>query len=315
MNEQVKQFWKPVPLSQLKAAGEGMEWIWEGVLARSRISLLTAQAKAGKTTLLSLLIREMGRGGCLLGCPVSPGTVIVVTEENSQDWMLRRDNLGLGDHCETICLPFISKPKPSQWLDLLREGYLDIQDRKPDLIVFDTLSHLWPVEDENDNGQMQAALMPLRGMSELGPAILAVHHAGATGLRSRGASELEGFADQLAHLELTTPTDPSCRNRRLTVRGRLTTSPERLEVSLNQQGEDYQVLNGSLKPIRSAVWAMLSTLLPAEPGFTVRELRGAWPDQRNVPSEDTIWKTLTRYGNKAGARQTEDKPARWWMNN
>jgi hypothetical protein len=83
-----------------------------------------------------------------------------------------------GDHAEAICLPFITKPKPAEWLDLLRQGYLDIQARKPDLIVFDTLSHLWSVEKENDNGEMQSAIMPLRGISELGPAVLAIHHAG-----------------------------------------------------------------------------------------------------------------------------------------
>src|ERR1019366_8578741 len=119
---EVKQFWKPIPASQLKSAPEGIDWVWEGVVARGRITLLSAQAKAGKTTLLSLLIREMGNGGSLLGCKVDRGNVVTVTEESQTDWSIRRDNLGLGDHAEFICIPFISKPTPLDWLDLLRQG-------------------------------------------------------------------------------------------------------------------------------------------------------------------------------------------------
>jgi hypothetical protein len=95
-------------------------------------------------------------------------------------------------------------------------------------------------------------------------------------MRSRGATELEGFVDQIAHLEATTPGEPSCRDRRFTVRGRLTSSPERLQVSLNEAGDEYQVTQGSLRPIRSGIWHTLAALLPTEPpGLTIRELRGA----------------------------------------
>ena len=311
-----RQFWKPVPSSQLQAASEGIEWVWEGILARRRITLLSAQAKAGKTTLLSLLLREMGGGGHLLGCKVGRGRVIVVSEECEPDWTIRRDNLGLGDHAEAICLPFISKPKPADWIDMLRQGYLDVQAREPDLIVFDTLSHLWPVQEENSNSDQQQALMPLRGLSELGPAILLFHHAGAAGLRSRGATELEGFVDQIAHLEATNAADPSCRDRRLTVRGRLTSSPERLQVSLNEAGDDYQVTQGSLRPIRSGIWQTLATLLPpTPPGATIRELRGSWPEGEAVPGDDVIHNTLTRCGSKAGVRRTDTKAVGWWLAN
>jgi len=311
-----RQFWKPVPLSQLQAASEGIDWVWEGILARRRITLLSAQAKAGKSTLLSLLLREMGRGGHLLGCKVGQGTAVVVTEETADDWIIRREHLGITDHAEAICIPFITKPSPTDWLDLLRQGYLDVKARKPELIVFDTLSHLWPVQEENSNSEQQVALMPLRGMSELGPAVLLFHHSGAAGERSRGATELEGFVDQIAHLEWENKSDPSNRQRRLTVKGRLTSSPERLQVSLNEAGDDYQVVQGNLRPIRSGIWQTLAQLLPTEaPGISIRELQGSWPDDEDLPSEDTIWKTLTRCASKAGARQTNDKPARWWMAN
>jgi hypothetical protein len=86
-------------------------------------------------------------------------------------------------------------------------------------------------------------------------------------------------------------------------------------MSLNEEGRDYQVTSGNLKPIRSGIWQTVTGLLtPFEPGVTVREIRMNWPDA-NVPTEDTILTTLKRYGDKAGIRRSDTKPARWWMNN
>lgn len=254
----------------------------------------------------------MGNGGSLLGCKVSPGRVIVVSEECGGDWMLCQHHLGLGDHIETICIPFIGKPRPEEWYNLLRQGYTDVKDRGIDLVVFDTLSHLWAVQNENDNGEIQGALMPLRGITELGAAVLGIHHAGAGGGRSRGGTEVEAFPDQLLHMELTTPTDPSCRNRKLTVRGRMA-AQERIEMALTQEGDDYQVLTGNIRPIRSGHWRTIMEMLPDEPpGLTIREMRGLWPDGEDVPSQDVIWQTVSRHADKAGVVQSGTKPASWW---
>ena len=182
------------PRLPTQGRAEGMDWVWEGILARGRITVLTAQAKAGKTTLLSLLLRDMAKGGHLLGCRVNPGRVIVVSEECEETWTHRRDYLGIDDHAEFICLPFFTKPTMDQWLDLLRQGFSDVKQRQVELVVFDTLSHLWPVKDENDNGQMQQALMPLRYISEQGPAVLPIHHAGGPASGPEAAPRLKGSA-------------------------------------------------------------------------------------------------------------------------
>lgn len=84
-------------------------------------------------------------------------------------------------------------------------------------------------------------------------------------------------------------------------------------MSLADDGQDYQVLEGNLRPIRSEIWAAMVELLPAEPpGVTIRELRGAWPDGMVAPSETTLLNTLLRCSDKAGVCRTEGKPARWW---
>ena len=92
---------------------------------------------------------------------------------------------------------------------------------------------------------------------------------------------------------------------------------ERLTVSLNKAGEDYQVTQETLKPIRSRIWATVIKLIPtAPPGITILELRRAWlatgqvPNQ--VPSENTICSTMVRCADKAGVHRSAGKPARWW---
>ncbi len=78
----------------------------------------------------------------------------------------------------------------------------------------------------------------------------------------------------------------------------------------------YQVLTGNLRPIRSSIWRTLAKLLPVQrPGMTIQELRGAWPDEENVPSENSLYQTLTRCGEKAGVGRSDGKPFEWWLMN
>jgi hypothetical protein len=44
-----------------------LAWLWLGFVARGGVTLLTSQWKAGKTTLLSLLLARLKPGGSLAG--------------------------------------------------------------------------------------------------------------------------------------------------------------------------------------------------------------------------------------------------------
>jgi hypothetical protein len=48
-------------------------WLWHGYLAAGNVTLLVGQWKAGKTTLLSVLLARLGAGGTLAGRAVRPG--------------------------------------------------------------------------------------------------------------------------------------------------------------------------------------------------------------------------------------------------
>lgn len=155
--------------------------------------------------------------------------------------------------------------------------------------------------------------MPLRFLSENGPGVLLYHHAGKNNTGSRGATEVRGFVDQIADLELTTPADPACRERRFIVRGRLTSSPERLTISLNEEGDDYQVVKGTLKPVRSELWAVMEALAPREPpGWTLADFRACWPEDQPCPSGDALRVMVHRYAAKAGWVRVDGRPPTYY---
>jgi hypothetical protein len=85
------------------------------------------------------------------------------------------------------------------------------------MVVFDTLSNLWPVKNENDASEVQAALMPLRALTTSGRSLFAVHHltkaGGAEATASRGSGALAAFVDVILELRRLDPNDPTNRQR------------------------------------------------------------------------------------------------------
>src|SRR5436309_11629398 len=60
-----------VVASALQANADPLAWLWRGFIADKGITLLSALWKAGKTTLLSHLVRNMANGTALCGYEVS----------------------------------------------------------------------------------------------------------------------------------------------------------------------------------------------------------------------------------------------------
>src|SRR3954447_10780954 len=57
-------------LDDLRRQAEAQRtWLWQGYVAPGNVTLLTSQWKAGKTTLLSILLDRMKAGGTLAGRP------------------------------------------------------------------------------------------------------------------------------------------------------------------------------------------------------------------------------------------------------
>ncbi len=309
----------PVPiLASCLRPAEPASWLWQGYLARGTVTLFSALWKAGKTTVLAHLLRSMERGGPFCGLEVLPSRVLYVTEESEGKWAERRDCLQLQDHIRFLVRPFAAKPDWARWGEFL--GYLaDLQKTDPaDLIVFDTLSTLWPVRDENEAPQVQAALMPLHRITEAA-ALLLVHHNrkgdGKEATAARGSGALAAFVDTIIELRRYDANNLKDRRRVLTGYGRYDETPAEAVVELAPDG--HYVAQGERSDVsrRDIVSTLFGVLPGRPPGLTAKEVEDDWPE-RTAPRHKSLLDALN-HGAETGvwARDGEGvrgDPYRFW---
>src|SRR5262249_38684757 len=154
--------------------------------------------------------------------------------------------------------------------------------RKPrDLVVFDTLTNLWPVKDENDAALVQAALMPLHGIPP-STAQLLVHHTrkgdGQEATATRGSGALTAFVDTILEFRRYSQDDRDDRRRVLTGYGRDEDTPDELVIELTDL--DGYVPQGKRSEVRALdIGEVIFPLLPTEPpGLTFDEIMERWPE-------------------------------------
>lgn len=227
-------------MSELRMQVENEKWLWRGYLSRGGVTLFSALWKIGKSTLLSHLIRSFdGRRTEFLGMPILPSKILYVTEETEELWAERRDDLGIGDHVGMVCRPFRGRATTEQWVEFLGKVAQTVADHRFDIVVFDSLSKLWPVREENDAGNVEEALMPLWKITDTGAALLLVHHSRKSGggefTGSRGSGGLPAFCETLMefyrHSENTKDT-----KRILGGKGRYSETPDKMLIELTPGG-------------------------------------------------------------------------------
>lgn len=223
-------------------------WVWKGYLARNSITLMSAYWKAGKTTLLTHLLRECQTGGELFGQQVDPTTVLYITEEHERLWYDRREKLGLDKARRTtgiITQPFKSRPSMVQWAQLIEQVADCVKNEGFGLVVLDTLGKLWPVKEENDASGVEEALMPLWRIADAGASVLLVHHMRKSGgqefTASRGSGSLPSFVDLILEFERVNKDSKTCAKRRITANGRYDETPR--ERSAELRNDRYVVID------------------------------------------------------------------------
>ena len=291
-------FPRPIPASQLKIQ-EGAPWLWNGYLAAGAVTMLSALWKAGKTTLLAHLLREMERGGEFCGRALAAGRVLYVTEESESRWAKRRDRLGLRDHVSFVVRPFRGKSDWSAWNEFTIYLTELVAADPVDLVVLDPLVNLWPVRDENDNAQVLSALLPLQPIVSGRSGLLLCHHFrkadGDEGTASRGGGSFMGFVDTIMELRRNPPGD---RRRVLRAYGRDDETPEELVIELTDQG--YVALGERTEVAMTELLPVIARLLPASPpGLTRDEVLACWPEGVGRPGTQRLIEALHR-GASAG---------------
>jgi AAA domain len=297
-------------------------WLWHGYLAAGNVSLLVGQWKAGKTTLLSVLLARLGTGGPLAGLAVRPARAVVISEEADDLWADRIERLGIGDQLQLVSRPFRGRPTPDQWHRLIASLVARHRSHRFDLVVMDPLAAFLPGRTENDAGTMLDVLMPLQALTRLGVCVLVLHHPrkGPTiaGQAARGTGALSGSVDILLELDLMGGAADDDRRRRLSSFSRHRTTPRRLVIELTADGTDYVSLGDFVSHDFDDNWAVLSGVLEDAPEKLTRAaILKAWPADFAKPSPMALWRWLDRAVkegrvlHEATGRRAD--PFRYWL--
>lgn len=213
-------------------AEEKNPYIWNKLIFKSRLHLFSAFMKTGKSELLSGLCRAMLAGDDYLGYETNQSKILYLTEEHTNDIRRRLEKL---NHTPTGCL-FVHG-RDSGFLNIDGSTIEDIKlfmiANGIEVLIIDTISKFWTVENENDAGQVTAAVKPLLDLAaSTRAAVILVHHdrksEGEHGRQIRGSGALFALVDQA--LLLSRPHGGKKTQRILKTLGRFSESPEELLI-------------------------------------------------------------------------------------
>jgi hypothetical protein len=318
-------------MSSLSAAGEiwaneitlgpeePLNWVWEGFIAPGNLTLLTSQWKAGKTTLLSVLLGLRVGGGVLGGLTVRPGKTLVVSEEPVSLWAVRARKHSFGAGVCFIPQPFRTIPTHDEWLDLIHRALVVHNQHGVDLVVIDPLAPF--LRSENQARSMLETLLPLGQLLHVGMAVLLLHHPGrrerVLGQASRGSGELLGHVD--VSIDMRHPGgDVLTRRRRLFALSRHAATPRQLMLELDEAGTTYDLVPETAEEQFEANWEPIRLVLAEAPQkLTRQDIILEWPVGFDQPNATTVWRWLDR-GVEQGLVRCEGSgrksdPFRYWL--
>jgi len=150
-----------------------LEWIVEGLLTKGGVSLMSSDPKAGKSTLVRQLMRDVLRGSTFLGRQCIQGCVHYYGIEEQVE-VVNASFQRLGVTAEDNLLVHVGDPLTESVFEDFRELLLET---KPVIAVIDTLFDFVSVESENNYKEVKRELRRMRNVArETGTHILLVHH-------------------------------------------------------------------------------------------------------------------------------------------
>ena len=289
-------FQQVTPASLADSAGN-VDWLWQGYLAKGATTLLTSRWKAGKTTLVSVLLARMSTGGQLAGLSVAKAKAAVVSEERLENWSRRHQRLHFSDNLTLLCRPYSACPTPETWLALIEHLERLGRQQQVEFVAIDPLAQFLPSSVENDSLAMMDALKPLQRLMAAGMGVLLLHHPrkrnAPPGQTARGGGALCGSVDVLMEMRLPSAAHPLDRRRRLLAWSRYAATPRERIIELSADGRDYFE---SQSPVthRAAEYLEVACRLLATPPrkLTRRQMLDVWPAGEPVPHPSLLWRTL-----------------------
>jgi hypothetical protein len=275
------------PIKELHELGgkEKTQWIWEGYLAKGHKTLLSAYWKAGKTTLIFHFLRALKEERPFLGLKTFKVKTLIITEETENIWGEKRDQYEVytDDEIYFGVKPLNHKLNHKEWLKFIAFIHKSCVEKKIELVVFDTLTEFWPVEDENNASAVAKALTPYNLLLKENICVLNVHHLNKAGgddnISSRGSGQLTAAHDVLmtfkqlqGHNKKESSDDeinPNDTRRKLTAKSRFSETPIGMVIQLNED-EEYVKLGLPQEVGKNADKEKLLSLIPYYPEFWSR---------------------------------------------
>ena len=293
--------YNPVPLDapDPDAPESAPDWVWDGLVARGDVALLTSFWKAGKTTLLAGLFHALDAGLPFLGRATAGGNVVVVSEESRVVWDERRRAIPVGGRVRFALRPFRGSPTAAEWDDFIAQAEAARAAAPIDLFVVDTLACFLPGRSESDRGAVLDFLDPLRRLADGGTAVIVLHHPrkerAEEGSGARGSGVLLGSVDTA--MELTRHGRLPCdeNRRRVVVRSRHPGAPAALLYEWVRHTPTFVVLGDVGVARYEENWESLRQLLADRTApVTHRELLAVWPADRPAPTARQLYDWLNR---------------------
>ena len=293
MTDKLQEIWTDQVATITQPAAD---WLWHGFIARANMTLLTSQWKAGKTTLVSMLLSRRANGGDLGGLAVQPGKTVVVTEEPLPLWAERTRSYQFRNQVCLLSQPFSSIPTSDQWLGLVARLALLHDQHGIDLAVIDPLAPFCRCETQAST--ILETLLPLGLLIRRGMAVLVLHHPAKgeqpVGQAARGSGALLGHVD--ISMEMRHPGgDELTRRRRFVALSRHAQTPRRLLMELNAQATDYLPVDDTQPDEFPTHWEHLRMVLDDAPKKLNRqEILDVWPADFPKPCATVLWRWLDR---------------------
>jgi hypothetical protein len=226
---------RPVAVSQLLAEPpEGVEWVLDELFPAGGLVVIAGKPKEGKTTFCTEAAVKVALGLPFLGRQTKKsGVLILALEEHARDVVIRLQNLG-ATALEGL---YVHRGPLEPSADVFNGITAFAKEQAVRLILIDTLSAFWKIENENDAAEVTRVIKPLVALArESGACVVLIHHArkseGQYGDEIRGSGALFAAVDValiLKRHEIQT-------QRKLQAQSRYPETPGEIILELRESG-------------------------------------------------------------------------------